>query len=312
MSRLAASSLVDLDISWDDLIARAPTFGLFCSAYFSDPARTARESLVVHRDGEPLFLLPLGRYGDQWVSHPETFAAGLIPLIGAAAEDVHGAVAAVATSRSDEVLLLRLRPTVVDPDFAEWESGAWRLQPTTVARSTAVLAIDLAEPPATSSRRRRALSKATRNGMVVRPVRDYADLRVAWGCITDVYSRRGLSDLMPVDRVQALLSLGDVASVHVVEVGDRVVGAALGYRLGQAYRLPLYGMLDDPEAAGGTESVIKHAGEAALENGCRFLDLGTSTDPRSGRTISGIVEFKVEMGGRPFAVEHLRVELPRR
>jgi hypothetical protein len=309
LSRLVASSLADVALHWDECLATAPSYGLLSSGYFSDPQQLARDSLVVHRDGEPLFLFPLASDGGTWVSHPESFAAGLIPLGAATPDDLWHAVAAVASSRSGRINL-RLRPATVDPEFSLRESGAWRMQPSAVTRSTAVFALDLQLAPALSSRRRRAMSKAARNGLVVRPVAHDDDLEAAWGCVEEVYARRGLTGLLPIDRLRVLLALpGGAASVHVAEVGGVVVGAAFGYRLGHAYRLPIYGMRDVPKAAGGTESIITEVGGVARAVGCGYLDLGTSSDPRTGRTVRGIADFKVEMGARPWPVEHLQVDL---
>jgi len=310
MSRLAAVPVGDYGIAWRDLISTAPSYALLSADYFSDPARLVRDSLVVHREGQPLFVLPLARDGGRWVSHPEAFAAALIPLGTASPDDLSASVAAVASAGAGSRLTLRLRPTTVDPVFAERESGAWRMQPSSVIRSVAVLAVDLHSTPPLSSRRRRAMSKAVRNGLVVRPVAHDDELRAGWRCIQDVYTRRGLTGLLPIERVRTLLALpAGVASVHVAEVEGRVVGAALGYQFGKAYRLPVYGMLDEPDAAGGTESVISAMVDRARTAGCDFLDLGTSSDPGTGRTVSGIAQFKVEMGARPWPVEHLEVHL---
>jgi CelD/BcsL family acetyltransferase involved in cellulose biosynthesis len=310
VSKLDAAAVASLGANWDALLAGAPGYSLLQAAYFCDAAKLAQESLLVHRDGEPLFLLPLARAREAWVSHPETFACGLLPLAAAGPQDVWPAVQAVSKALTGRQLTLRLRPAVMSPSFGDHESGAWRLLPSAVVRNNAVMVVDLAAGLALSSRRRRALSKAAKNGLTARIVRDAHELRLAWQCIADVYAQRGLSDLLPVERVLALAALpGGVAAVLAVEVDGRVVGAALGYRLGQAYRLPVYGVLDVPGSTGGTETLIDAAADVACAAGCAFLDLGTSSDPRTGLTVPGIASFKAEMGARPRPVEHLLVDL---
>ena len=310
MARLEATPLAESGADWDELLASAPAYRLLQLGYFSDPASLLRDSLMVRNGGNPLFLLPLDRGDGGVVSHPETFACGLLPLGDAAPEDVWPAVQAVAQALAGEHLTVRLRPDVMSPGFAEHESGAWRMLRSSVVRSDAVMVVDVRSEAALSSRRRRGLSKAAKNGLSVRPVTGDG-LASAWGCIEDVYGRRGLPGPLPVDRVRALVALpGDVASVLAVEAEGRIIGAALGYRLGHSYRLPVYGLLDVPEATGGTETVIQAAAGVARDAGCDALDLGTSTDPTTGETVPGIAAFKAEMGARPRPVEHLAVDLP--
>lgn len=311
MTRLAATGLGELGASWDELLASAPGYGLLQLGYFSDPARVVRDSLVIHRDGQALFLLPLERTGGGLVSHPETFACGFLPLDDASPEDVWPAVQAVSGAFPGEQLTVRLKPGVVSPALADHESGAWRLLRSSVVRSDAVMVVDLRSDVSLSSRRRRGLAKAEKNGLSVRRVTDDEEVRSAWDCIEDVHERRGLPGPLPLDRVRALVALpGEVASVFAVEVEGQIIGAALAYRMGQAYRLPTYGMLAVPEAVGGTEAVIQVAADVGRAAGCDFLDLGTSTDPTTGETVPGIAAFKAEMGARPRPVEHLALDLP--
>lgn len=310
MRRLSATRVAEYGIEWDELLLSAPEYGMLQLGYFCDPERLMRDSLIVHRHDEPQFLLPLARTGDGWESHPETFACGLLPLGEPSPLDVWPAVQTVSRALEGQSLRVRLKPAVASPAFADHEAGAWRLLPSRVVRSDAVMVADVRSDLALSSRRRRGLARAVKNGLFVRRATDQEVLGSAWRCVEDVYGRRGLPGPIPVDRVRDLVGLpGDVASVLAVEVDGRVIGGALGYRLGKSYRLPVYALTDAPDAVGGTESLILAAADVARAKGCEVLDLGTSTDPRTGETVEGIATFKAEMGARPRALEHLAVDL---
>jgi hypothetical protein len=88
---------------------------------------------------------------------------------------------------------------------------------------------------------------------------------------------------------------------RVTDNKSRLIGAALINKIGNCIRIPnYYGSRDDE---GATDFLISNIIELAIASKIKFVDLGVSTHPQSGKEIEGIVNYKSEFSAKRFDVQ---------
>jgi hypothetical protein len=297
---------------WDGLAARAPMATFLHTrrflGYHGDRFRDA--SLTIRDDdGRLLGLMPAAADptdAQLAVTHPGATFGGIVhdgSLAGAAMLDALAAVGAHLRDGGFTRLRYAAVPSIyhqrpsADDLYALFRHGAERV------RCDLSCAVDLEVGPALSSRRRRGLSKARREGVEV--VEGAGLVDELWPAVeANLAERHGAR---PVHSAAEMRMLVDLFPDEIVVVlgrlgGEAVAGVALfeSPRVSHAQYIASVG---PGMAAGALEAVFAHCLERASQTGKRYFDFGTSNREQGRVLNTGLYRFKSEFGASGVAYE---------
>ncbi|MBX3637390.1 MAG: GNAT family N-acetyltransferase [Rubrivivax sp.] len=305
--------------SWDALV-RASRNGVFLFErdyleYHAD--RFDDASLVVWRSGEPAALLPAHRMegadGPLLVSHGGLTFGGLVLRSDLGAQDTLDIVDALLPAlREQGWRALRVRPVPhifhrlpsEDALHALLQHGA------RVVRTDLAHTVDLARRPPLASRRRRALGKAARAGVVVRPSTDWP---AAWAVLEQVLrERHATAPVHRLDEIQALARRFDAIRLHGAYAGSdggaRLLAAVVTYAYDGVLHTQYLACSDEGREVGALDAVIASLLDDAPA-GTRWLSFGASTHEEGRQLNAGLAAQKEMFGARPTILMTLELDL---
>jgi hypothetical protein len=273
-------------------------------------------SVVLRDDGGRLLgVLPAAGAGAGEVgSHPGATFGGIVhdgSLGGPAMIEALAAVADHYRSQGFERLRYAPVPHIYhrrpggDDLYALFRLGAERV------RCDLSCAVDLEDGPRLSSRRRRGLAKARRQGVEVAEGPELVE--ELWPVVEANLAER--YDARPVHGVEEMRMLADLFPREIVVViarlsGVPVAGAVL-FENPRVSHAQYIASLAAGQEAGALDAVFDHCLTRAGDRGARYFDFGTS-NREAGRVLNeGLHEFKAQFGGGGVAYEHYELDLAR-
>ena len=307
------------DEAWDRLVRVAPMGTLLHTrrflGYHGD--RYDDASLTLYDDRDRLVgVIPAAvDPGDAAlvVSHPGATFGGVVHDGALAGPAMLEALAAVAGHYRDRgfdrfryapVPFIYHRQPGADDLYALFRLGAER------ARCDLSSAVDLEEgPPRLSSRRRRGLAKARREGVEVAEGPELVD--ELWPVVeANLAERHGVRPVHSRAEVRELLGRfpDEIAVVVARHGGSPVAGVMLfdGPLVSHAQYIASSSAGNDVAAL---DAVFGHCMERAANGGVRYFDFGTSNRDEGRVLNEGLYRFKSEFGGGGVAYEHYELDL---
>ena len=302
--------------AWDELVSRAPMGTMLHTraflSYHGDRFEDASVALL--EDGDRLVgVLPAARGGDRLVvSHPGATFAGLVHdgrLGGAALLEAIGNIAEHYATRAFERLRYAPVPSIYhrqpsgDDLYALFRFGAERV------RCDLSCAVDLEAGAHLSSRRRRGLAKARREGVEIREGPELVE--ELWPVVeANLAERHGARPVHDAGELRLLVDrFPEQITVVVARLaGEPVAGVVLfeSDRVSHAQYIASVGV---GHAVGALDLVFDHCLARAAARGARFFDFGTS-NREQGRVLNeGLYEFKAQFGGGGVSYEQYELDL---
>jgi len=301
---------------WEDVVETSSQGALQHRRRFLDyhGDRFSDRSLLVHRDGDVGAIFPAAESPiapDEIVSHPGAAYGGLVLTPGIRASEVPGVVdAIIGHYRKARVRSLLVRPpwhwTQARPD--EVFTHELLRRGATAAAWQLVSVVDLREPLALGSRRRRMLKRGTSRLSLSW---DLENLPQFW----EILEERLLMShsVRPTHSLDEMTDLAArfPANIYLVTAweGDEIVGGALAITESRYQHLQYIAATDAGRDAGATDVVVVAAAERARSVGIKSLSLGSSVDPKDHSVNVGLLDFKSEFGASTFAIPQLTLDL---
>lgn len=297
---------------WDELVDGAST-GTFLHtraflAYHGDRFRDA--SLVVQDDrGRLLGVFPAAidpADPTRVTSHPGATFGGIVhsgALTGGTMLEAIGAI--VAHYRDEGLASLRYAPVPSiyhrspsqDDLYALYRLGAVRF------RCDLSCAVDMECGPRLSSRRRRGLSKARREGVEVAEGPELVE--ELWPVVeANLAERHGARPVHTAEEMRLLVDLfpDHIAVLVARRDGEAVAGVVL-FDSPRVSHAQYIASVPAGQQVGALDAVFDHGLARARDRGARFFDFGTS-NLDAGRVLNdGVYRFKAEFGGGGVAYE---------
>lgn len=303
---------------WERVVDTAPMGTLLHSrAFFSHHGARFADASVLFYDakGKLVGAMPAAAQPDDptvVVSHPGATFGGIVhdgSITGAAMLDAMNALvghyqeAGYHLLRYAPVPFIYHRQPSCDDLYALFRLGAAR------ARCDLSCAVDLQDRPTPSSRRRRGLQKAGREGVDVLEGSELLD--ELWPLVETNLARR--HNAKPVHTQREIKMLIDLLpdAVHLVVGryrGDSVAGVVLfdGPRVSHAQYIA---SIEIGNRVGALDAVFDYCLSRAAARGARFFDFGTS-NREEGRVLNdGLYDFKAQFGGGGVAYERYELNL---
>lgn len=306
--------------AWDELVADAPMGMLLHSrAFLGYHGERFEDASVVVHDGRRRLagVLPAAidpKDGKRVTSHPGATFGGLVhdgSLAGGATIDALEAVAGhyrergFTSLRYAPVPFIYHRQPSADDLYALFRLGAER------TRCDLSCALDLAAEARLSSRRRRGLSKARREGV---EVSEHPDLAAElWPIVeANLAGRHGARPVHALDEMRMLLGLfpEQIAVVVARLRGEPVAGVVL-FDSERVSHVQYIASLPAGNDAGALDAVFDRCLARARERGARFFDFGTSNRESGWVLNEGVYAFKAQFGGGGVAYERYDLDLSR-
>jgi hypothetical protein len=308
----------DEEAEWEDLVSRSPMATLLHTRAFLGyhGARLVDASVVLRDEKEaicgvmPAAVVP--GEPQEVGSHPGATFGGVIhagALSGRTMLESFGAVASHYLERGFERLhyapvpfIYHQRPSA-DDLYALFRIGARR------ARCDLSCAVDLELGPNLSSRRRRGLSKARREGVEVEEGPEL--IGELWPVIeANLRDRHGAQPVHSEAELRKLMERFE-DEMHVVVArhdGEAVGGVVLfdGPRVSHAQYIA---STEAGNRIGALDAVFDHCIRRAAALGARFFDFGTSNREHGLVLNDGLYEFKAQFGGGGVAYERYELDL---
>ena len=301
---------------WDELVRRAPMgHMLHTRAFLSYHGDRFEDASLALRDerGRLVGVLPAARDGaDLVASHPGATFGGIVHdggLTGAAMVDAmalvaeHYATLGFRRMRYAPVPHIYHRQPSADDVYALFRLGARRV------RCNLTCAVDVAADVQRSSRRRRGLSKALREG--VEMVEGSELVEALWPVIErNLAERHGARPVHDASEMRLLVDrfADQIAVVLARRGGEPVAGVVLfdTPRVSHAQYIASSPVGRDVAAL---DAVFDHCLTRAAERGTRFFDFGSSTHEGGHSLNANLYRFKAEFGGGGVAYEHYELDL---
>lgn len=301
---------------WDEFIADAPmaTF-LHSRRYLGHHAHRFAERSLVLRDAHSRLVGVFPAAADpkderRVVSHPGITYGGVVhrgPLGGAAMVHTIAQIRDYYARQGFRTLRYKAVPDIyhrrpsADDVYALAKLGA-RLY-----RCDLSCAIDLADRPRPSERRRRGVRKALAQGVDVDV--DSAHLEEFWAVLEEnLATRHSVRPTHSADEMQLLLSLFPESIELVTAKADgAVVAGVVLFKTDRVVHAQYIGSTEAGRAAFALDAVLEECVRGAMASGARFFDFGISTEAEGRVLNAGLHKFKSEFGGG--GVVHLFYEL---
>lgn len=260
-------------------------------------------SLVLEEDGRWVGLFPAALHPDDprcAVSHPGITYGGLLhagALRGGRAIEALSAIRSYFTELGISKLIYKAVPLFYhavpaqDDVYALFRLGATRV------RCDLSCAIDLAQRPPPSERRRRGQRKALRNGVEIHEGPKF--LPALWEVVTDNLQRK--HQVSPVHTVAEITLLAerfpqDIRCVVALLAGEVIAGTVI-FSTTMADHAQYIASSEMGREVGALDVVFDHCITVATNSGKRWFDFGIST-VNSGLVLNeGLYRFKSEFGG---------------
>jgi hypothetical protein len=297
---------------WDGFVrqSRNGTF-LFERDYMEYHAdRFADFSLVVRADGAPLALMPANRCGEVVESHGGlTYGGFVLPHHLTTLRMTEVLAEVVRFLRHQGVRLLRYKaiPYIYREAAGEEDLFALSAAGGRLARRAALAVIDLGLPRRRQERRRRALRKAERAGLVAAEwdgAPGPADLAAYWNLLEAVLDERY--------RARPVHSLAEIQRLHqrfprqirlfTASRQGRPVAGVLVYETRTVVRAQYIAAAAEGREFGALDLLFEHLLAEAF-SAKRFMDLGTSEGEGRAGLNEGVIEFKEGLGARTVALD---------
>lgn len=252
--------------------------------------------------------------GEPWsvASHPGATFGGIIhadSLPGPAMVQALGAIAAHYRERGFDRLRYAPVPFIyhqkpsADDLYALFRAGASRTQ------SDLSCAVDLETGARLSSRRRRGLAKAHREGVEV--IEGHGLIGELWPVVEANLARR--HSARPVHSEaevrQLIRRLPDEINVVIARHFGEPVAGVLLFDSPRVSHTQYIASLDAGNKIGALDAAFEHCLERAAARGARFFDFGTS-NREAGRVLNdGLYGFKAQFGGGGVAYERYELDL---
>ena len=305
------------ETEWDELVSRSPMATLLHTrAFLGYHGSRLVDASVVLRDKKgaisgvmPAAVMP--GEAREVGSHPGATFGGVIhagALSGGMMIESFGAIASHYLERGFERLRYAPVPSIyhqrpsADDLYALFRIGARR------TRCDLSCAVDLELGPRLSSRRRRGLSKATREGVeVVEGPELVGDL---WPVIeANLRERHGARPVHTQTELRNLIAkLPDAIHIIVARLDGAPVAGVVLFDAPRVSHAQYIASTDAGNRVGALDAVFDHCIRRAAAHGTRFFDFGTS-NREEGRVLNeGLYEFKAQFGGGGVAYEQYELE----
>jgi hypothetical protein len=303
---------------WDELVAAAPmgTF-LHSRRFLGYHGDRLEDASVVVRDGAGRVVAVLPAAVDptdpeRVASHPGATFGGLVhdgSVIGEAMIEALAAVCDHYRARGFRILAYAPVPSIYhrrpsdDDLYALFRCGAVR------TRCDISSAVDLRVGARLSSRRRRGLAKAKREGVEV--VEGDECIGELWPIVeSNLAERHGARPVHTEAEIRALAErLPGVVAVVVARLASEPVAGVLVFDSPAVSHAQYIASTPAGNAAGALDAVFDHCLRRARDRGARYFDFGTSNRD-GGRVLNaGLYEFKAQFGGGGIAYEFYELAL---
>jgi hypothetical protein len=303
---------------WDELVAAAPMGTLLHTRIFLGyHGDRFEDASVVIGDGEGRLLgvLPAAVDPDdpaRVASHPGATFGGIVhdgSLVGTAMIESLSSVCDHYRARGFERLgyapvpsIYHRRPSA-DDLYALFRRDAVRM------RCDLACAVDLEAGAQLSSRRRRGLSKARREGVEVSEGSEL--IGELWPVVeANLAERYSARPLHSEAEMRMLANRFPEAIVAVLaRHGSEAVAGVVLFESPQVSHAQYIGSTAPGNAVGALDAVFEHCLSRAAARGARFFDFGTS-NREGGRVLNnGLYRFKAQFGGGGVAYEHYELDL---
>jgi len=170
--------------------------------------------------------------------------------------------------------------------------------------------IDLSEPMPMRQLRRRGVSRANRNGLVVRTGTSGTDIASFWNILTDVLSgRHSTRPVHSPDEMELLMNrFPDNIRLHLVEAEGRVIAGCVVYNTGLVAHVQYISASDEGKRYGALDLLFKQLIENDYRE-CRYFDFGISTENNGSTLNEGLVFQKEGFGGRTVTYDAYMADL---
>lgn len=306
------------DEAWEQLVRTAPMGTFLHSRRFLGYHGTRfEEASVVLREGDGRLRAVVPAAVDpedpeRVASHPGATFGGIVhdgSLVGSAMIESLSAVCAHYGKRGFERLGYAAVPSIYhlspsdDDLYALFHCDAVR------TRCELASAVDLKHGARLSSRRRRGLAKAHREGVEVSEGRDL--LEQLWPIVEANLARR--HGARPVHSAAEMRLLADrlPESIRVVlaRQGSEALAGVVLFESPMVSHAQYIASSQAGNAAGALDAVFDHCLAHASEAGKRYFDFGTS-NREAGRILNeGLYGFKAQFGGGGVAYETYELDL---
>ncbi len=287
--------------AWNEFVraSRNGTF-LFDRGYMDYHAdRFEDASLLFFDSAERLVaILPAHRRGTELVSHGGLTYGGFVTSARMTLLTMQNCLAALQQSMRESALLkliYKAVPHIYHRQPAEEDLHALFLADARVHRRDVLLVIDNEQPYPLQERRRRALKKAEKAGVLVEETGDYA---AYWDVLTEnLRSKYGTTPVHSLEEIELLASrFPEAIQLTVCRDGGCVVAGVVAYITERVTHLQYIGSTAEGRESGALDAVMQHL--LAKWRDKRWFDFGAATE-QDGRFVNaGLVEFKEGWGAR--------------
>lgn len=297
--------------TWDAMVESAVNQALIHRRDYMDyhAERFADYSLMAYDShGRLVGMMPASRDGDCVRSHGGLTFGGLIvgakhasaPVVGEVMESIVGYMAGdgVKTLHYSPIPWIYGDQPMQDDEYALLRMGA---QIESVMLSSAM---DLQAATHRDYNSRAALGRLERQGARVGESERWEEF---YKMLTDCIGQR--HDARPVHSLEELLMLKERMNgkikLYTAENSDgEMLGGAVTYESRNVVHTQYMATSERGRGVDAMDAVVDAIGRS-VAGGVRYLDLGTSTDPRNGRLNEGLARKKYDMGGRGVLVSRL-------
>ena len=243
-------------------------------------------------------LLPAHRRGSDLVSHGGLTYGGFVVGSRMTVLSMRDCLAALQLHMREEAmrkLVYKAVPHIYHRQPAEEDLHALFVAGARVHRRDVLLVIDNTDPYPPQERRRRALKKAEKSGLIVEDSNDYA---AYWAVLTDnLRSRYGTDPVHSLEEITMLAArFPEAIELTVCRNGGRVVAGVVAYVSERVVHLQYIGSTAEGRDSGALDAVMQHL--ISKWRARRWFDFGAATEQDGHYVNAGLVEFKEGWGAR--------------
>ncbi|HUR80221.1 MAG TPA: GNAT family N-acetyltransferase, partial [Thermoanaerobaculia bacterium] len=243
-------------------------------------------------------VLPAHRRGTELISHGGLTYGGFVTSARMTLLTMHNCFAALQQHMRESALLkliYKAVPHIYHRQPAEEDLHALFLAGARVHRRDVLLVIDHEQPYGAQERRRRALRKAEKAGVIVEETADYAPY---WDVLAEnLRSKYGTTPVHSLDEITLLASrFPEQIRLTVCRDANRVVAGVVAFVTERVAHLQYIGSTSEGRDSGALDAVMQHL--IAKFGDRRWFDFGAATEQDGRYVNAGLVEFKEGWGAR--------------